>query len=102
MKDLKHLYYFERLLDEAHNELVRQAQSEGNICVAYTCENVPEPLLNLSGAFSARLRAPHTGSMEMGTYYMTSFLCEYYRALLERAMAVSILPIVSSPPMAAP
>ena len=25
MKELKHLMYFERLLDDAHNELVRQA-----------------------------------------------------------------------------
>lgn len=54
--------------------------------MAYTCENVPEPLLNLPGAFSVRLRAPRTGSMEMGTYYLTSFLCEYSRALLERAI----------------
>ena len=86
MKDLKHLYYFERLLEDAHNDLVRQAQGEGKLCIAYTCENVPEPLLNLEGTFSARLRAPRTGSMEMGTYYMTSFLCEYSRALLERAI----------------
>ena len=86
MKDLKHLYYFERLLVDANNDLIRQAQGSGKICVAYTCENVPEPLLNLEGAFSARLRAPRTGSMEMGTYYMTSFLCEYSRALLERAI----------------
>lgn len=86
MKDLKHLIYFEKLLEEANNDLIRQAQSEGKICAAYTCENVPEPLLNLDGVFSARLRAPRTGSMEMGTYYMTSFLCEYSRALLERAI----------------
>ena len=86
MKDLKHLYYFERLLEDANNDLIRQARNDGMICVAYTCENVPEPLLNLEGAFSARLRAPRTGSMEMGTYYMTSFLCEYSRALLERAI----------------
>ena len=86
MKDLKHLYYFERLLEDACNDLVRQAQGEGKLCIAYTCENVPEPLLNLEGTFSARLRAPRTGSMEMGTYYMTSFLCEYSRALLERAI----------------
>ena len=86
MKDLKHLYYFERLLEDANNDLIRQAQESGKICVAYTCENVPEPLLNLEGAFSARLRAPRTGSMEMGTDYMTSFLCEYSRALLERAI----------------
>ena len=86
MKDLKHLIYFENLLQEANNELIRQAQAEGKVCVAYTCENTPEPLLNLPGAFSARLRAPRTGSMEIGTYYLTSFLCEYSRALLERAV----------------
>lgn len=86
MKDLKHLYTFERLLEEANNDLVQQAKQAGLHCVATTCENVPEPLLNLAGCFSARLRAPRTGSIEMGTYYMTSFLCEYSRALLERAI----------------
>ena len=86
MKDLKHLIYFENLLDEANNELIRQAQSEGKVCVAYACENTPEPLLNLPGAFSTRLRAPRTGPMEMSTYYLTSFLCEYTRALLGRAI----------------
>ena len=29
MKDLKHLLYFERLLEEANNELIRQAQDVG-------------------------------------------------------------------------
>ena len=86
MKDLKHLIFFEDLLQEANNVLVQQAQQEGKVCVAYVCENTPEPLLNLPGAFSARLRAPRTGSMEVATYYLTSFLCEYTRALLERAM----------------
>ena len=86
LKDLKHLIFFEDLLQNADNALIRQAQSEGKVCVAYVCENTPEPLLNLPGAFSARLRAPRTGSMEMATYYMTSFLCEYSRALLERAI----------------
>ncbi len=86
MKDLKHLIYFENLLLEANNELIQKAQSDGRICVAYTCENTPEPLLNLEGCFSARLRAPRTGSLDISTYYMTSFLCEYSRALLERAI----------------
>ena len=86
IKKDKHLLYFENLLQEAHNDLIAQAQNEGKICVAYACENTPEPLLNLPGAFSTRLRAPRTGSMEMATYYMTSFLCEYSRALLERAI----------------
>ena len=82
MKDLKYLYDFERLLQEANNDLVRQAQTEGKYCAAYTCENVPEPLLNLPGVFSARLRAPRTGSMEMGTYYMTSFLYSHRKLVM--------------------
>lgn len=86
MKDLKNLIFFENLLLEANNELVQKAQAGGKICVAYTCENTPEPLLNLPGCFSARLRAPRTGSLDISTYYMTSFLCEYSRALLERAI----------------
>lgn len=86
MKDLKHLIFFETLLQEANNELISQAHAEGGVCVAYVCENTPEPLLNLGNAFSTRLRAPRTGSMEVATYYMTSFLCEYSRALLERAI----------------
>lgn len=86
MKDLKHLFYFEKLLEDANNELVRQARTDGRKCIATVCENIPEPLLNLPGTFSVRLRAPRTGSIEMASYYMTSFLCEYTRALLERAM----------------
>ena len=56
MKDLKHLNYFENLLLEANNDLIRQAQGEGNICAAYVCENTPEPLMNLPGVFSVRTR----------------------------------------------
>ena len=86
MKDLKHLIYFEDLLQEAHNDLIRQAQDDGMKCIGYMCENVPEPLINLPGCFSSRLRAPRTGSIDVGTYYLTSFLCEYSRAILERAL----------------
>ncbi len=86
MKDLRHLYYFEKLLDDANNELVRKAKENGLKCIGSTCSQIPEVLLNLKGCFSTRLRAPRTGSLEMGTYYMTSFLCEYSRALLERAI----------------
>ena len=86
MKDLKHLYFFERLLDDADNELVRQAQEQGRKCIGTICYTIPEVLLELPGVFPVRLRAPRIGSMEMGTYYMTSLLCEYSRALLERAI----------------
>ena len=86
MRDLKYLKYFEDLLQVANNDLVVQAREEGKVCVAYTCENVPEPLLNLAGTFSIRLHAPNTGSMDIATYYMTNLLCEPSRALLERAI----------------
>ncbi len=86
MKDLKHLYYFESLLEDANNELVRQAQSEGGIALGYTCFHMPEVLLNLGKCFSVRLRAPNMGSMEVATYYMCNGSCEFSRALLERAM----------------
>ena len=86
MKDLKHLYYFERLLEDADNELVRQAREQGRKCIGSVCYQIPEVLMELEGVFPVRLRAPRTGSIEMGTYYMTSLLCEYSRALLERAI----------------
>ena len=86
MRDLKHLAYFENLVRESNNALIGQAKDEGKVCVAFVCENTPEPLMNLDGTFSVRLSAPNTGSMDIATYYMTSFLCETSRALLERAI----------------
>lgn len=86
MKDLKHLIYFENLLQEANNELVQQAVGAGKKAIAYTCYHIPEVLLNLDNCFSVRLRAPRTGSMDIATYYLSSYLCGYSKALLERAI----------------
>ena len=86
MKDLKYLIYFEKLLDNANNELIRQARDEGKLAVGYTCFHMPEVLLNLDKCFSVRLRAPKTGSMDIATYYMSNYTCEYCRALLERSI----------------
>lgn len=86
MKDLKHLIYFEHLLDEAANELVMQAVSEGKHAVGYTCYHMLEVLLNLDNCFSVRMRAPRTGSLEISTYYMTNYLCGYAKALVERGI----------------
>lgn len=86
MKDLKYLIEFENLLQEANNELVQQAKSEGKLCIAYTCYHIPEVLLNLDNCFSTRLRAPRTGSMDIATYYMSSYLCGYSKALVERGI----------------
>lgn len=86
MKDLKHLIYFEKLLENSSNELIDQARSEGRLAVGYTCFHMPEVLLNLDNCFSVRLRAPKTGSMDIATYYMSNYTCEYCRALLERSI----------------
>lgn len=86
MKDLKHLIYFENLLQTADNELIEQAKSEGRLAIGYTCYHMPEVLLNLDNCFSVRLRAPRTGSVDIATYYMSNYTCEYCRALLERSI----------------
>ena len=86
MKDLKHLLYFENLLQDSGNELIDKARADGNICIGTVCYQMPEVLLNLPGCFAVKLRAPRTSSMEMGTYYMTSLNCEFARALLERSL----------------
>ena len=86
MKDLKHLIYFENLLEDANNELVRQAQENGSIVHGYTCYHIPEVLLNVDNCISVRLRAPKTGSLDISTYYMSNYTCDYARALVERAI----------------
>ena len=86
MKDLKHMIYFESLLENADNELIEKKKSDGGICLGYTCFHIPEVLLNVDKCFSTRLRAPNTGSIDIATYYMSNYTCEYARALLERAI----------------
>jgi len=86
MKDLKHLYYFENLLQDVNNELVRQACDRGDKAIGCVCFQIPEVVYSLPGMFPVFLRAPRTGSMEMGTYYMTSMTCEYCRAIVERSL----------------
>ena len=86
MKDLKHLIFFEELLENADNALVKQAASEGKLAMGYTCYHVPEPILNVGNCFSVRLRAPKTGSIDIATYYMSNYTCEFARALTERAI----------------
>ena len=86
MKDLKHLIYFENLLENADNELVKQAQADGQLAIGYTCFHVPEAILNVGNCFSVRLRAPKTGSLDIATYYMSNYTCEFARALVERGI----------------
>ena len=86
MRDLKHIYYFEKLLENSYNDLIGEAQEQGRKAIGHVCYQIPEPLLNLPGIFSVRLRAPRTTSTEMGNYYLTPIFCEACRAILERAL----------------
>lgn len=86
MKDLKHMIYFENLLQDAHNELVSKAVEEGLHPLGYNCFYIPEVLLNLPGCFSSRLRAPRCNSTDVASYYMTTRNCPYVRSILERAI----------------
>ena len=86
MRDLKHLIYFENLLQEANNDLVKQAKAEGKRAIGYTCYFMPEVLLDLPGCFSVRLRAPRCTSPDIATYYLSGRVCHYARSLMERAL----------------
>ena len=86
MKDLKHLIFFENLLQEANNDLVQQAKADGKKAIGYTCYFMPEVLLDLPGCFSVRLRAPRCTSPDIATYYMSARVCHYARSLMERAL----------------
>lgn len=86
MQDLRHLITFENLLDDANNDLVKKAQDEGKYAIGYTCYHMPEVLLNVDNCFSVRLRAPRTGSIDISTYYMSNYTCEFARSLLERGI----------------
>ncbi len=86
LKDLKHLIYFENLLQDAQNELVDKAVAEGKHALGYNCYYIPEVLLNLPGCFSSRLRAPRCSSTDVANYYMTNRVCPYVRSILERGI----------------
>ena len=86
MKDLKHLYEFEKLLQEANNELVQKAKADGGIALGYTCYHIPEVLLNLGNCFSVRLRAPDIADTAIAAYYMSEKNCMYSQSILELAI----------------
>ncbi len=86
MKDLKHIHFFEKLLNENNNDLVKEAIADGKHAFAYSCFYAPEVILNTGNAFSVRLRAPNTGSTQLGTYYLSNCLCGMSRAIVERGL----------------
>mgnify|MGYP003377136519 CR=1 FL=1 len=83
MKDLKHMIYFEHLLEDAQNDLVREAKADGRLALGYTCYHIPEVLMNLGDCFSVRLRAPNSGSVDIATYYMANIPEPYWKEPLK-------------------
>ena len=86
VRDLKHRVFFEHLLSDVKNELVDEALEHGGLALGYSCYYVPEVLLNLSGCFSVRMRAPGIADTSIATYYMSEKTCMYSRSILERAI----------------
>ena len=85
MRDLKHLIYFENLLQQANNDLVQDACKDGRLALAWNCSYIPEVLLDTDKCFGVRLRAPNCTNPDMATYYMTNRSCPYSKSILERA-----------------
>lgn len=85
MRDLKHLIFFEDLLQDANNRLVQSACAQGRLALAYNCSFIPEVLLDVEGCFGVRLRAPRCTNPDLATYYMTNRSCPYSKSILERA-----------------
>lgn len=85
LRDLKHLIFFDDLLQDANNALVQAACAEGRHALAYNCSYIPEVLLDVEGCFSVRLRAPRCTNPDLATYYMTNRSCPYSKSILERA-----------------
>ena len=56
MRDLKHLIYFENLLQQANNDLVQDACKDGRLALAWNCSYIPEVLLDTDNCFGVRLR----------------------------------------------
>ena len=85
LRDLKHLIFFEDLLQDANNALVQSACAGGRHALAYNCSYIPEVLLDVEGCFGVRLRAPRCTNPDLATYYMTNRSCPYSKSILERA-----------------
>ena len=58
MRDLKHLIYFENLLQQANNDLVQAACGDGRLALAWNCSYIPEVLLDTDKCVCARRTAP--------------------------------------------
>lgn len=86
MKELKHMSYFESLLEVQENELVKEAISQGRIPVGYTCSYIPTPALMVDKVFPMRLRGHEVEDVEHATYYLSPMLCSYSKSILQSAM----------------
>ena len=59
MKDLANLYYFEKLLEDVNNDLVRQAQAKGDIAIGQSVFRYRSRLLTAWQLFGKAACAPY-------------------------------------------
>ncbi|MFP4474573.1 MAG: 2-hydroxyacyl-CoA dehydratase subunit D [Desulfatibacillaceae bacterium] len=78
--------FYSELIEQPLNRLVDEAQDAGKKALGYTCSYVPEPMLNVDGLFSVRLRAPGVSGTPMADTYLSSVICSYTRSILEYAL----------------
>ncbi len=78
--------YLDEILSDPCNELVEKALDEGGVAIGYTCNFVPDVMLNAAGLFPLRLRAPGISGTEMADVYLSSVICPYTRSILEFAL----------------
>ena len=71
MKDLKHLIYFENLLDNADNELVEQAKKDGKLTISVKIPVGCHATLHLPAPYASSLTENGTPIAEIGTVTMT-------------------------------
>jgi benzoyl-CoA reductase/2-hydroxyglutaryl-CoA dehydratase subunit BcrC/BadD/HgdB len=74
------------LVENPAGRLVQEARQAGARAIGYTCSFVPEALLSVPGLFPHRMRAPGCCGTPMADTYLSSVLCSYPRAVLERAL----------------
>jgi benzoyl-CoA reductase/2-hydroxyglutaryl-CoA dehydratase subunit BcrC/BadD/HgdB len=78
--------FFQDLTGQPLNRLVDEAQSQGRKAIGFTCSYTPEPLLNVPGLFSIRLRAPGVSGTPIADTYLSNVICSYTRSILEFAL----------------
>ncbi|MCP4131955.1 MAG: 2-hydroxyacyl-CoA dehydratase [bacterium] len=78
--------FFDRILRDPHNRLLRKATSDDRIAIGYMCSYIPEVILSIDRFVPVRIRAPYNDDIPSDDTYLNSMSCSYTRSILEYAM----------------